>query len=167
MRSIVAFAEEHSLRIAALGVSSAGRELFEPAGLRALYIGDEAIIDTAAFSVEGRGIRKVRQSVTRLEKGGYAARVAELGAIDDGRRSRELEAVGEDWREGAPERGFSMAMDSLRNPRCGKTLVVYAVDAGRTDRRVPAVRPDLRARRGFALADAPPRTTPRTGSRSS
>ena len=127
MRSIVAFSEEHSLRIAALGVSSAGREFFGSAGLRALYIGDEAIIDTAAFSVEGRGIRKVRQSVTRLEKGGYGAQVAELAEVPEVVLA-ELEAVGEDWRRGAPERGFSMAMDSLRNPQCGKTLVVYAID---------------------------------------
>jgi lysyl-tRNA synthetase, class II len=131
MRSIVEFSEERSLRIAALGVSSAGRELFEAAGLRGLYIGDEAIVDTAAFSVEGRGIRKVRQSVTRLEKGGYGTSLAGVGEIGEDVLA-ELEAVADDWRCGAPERGFSMAMDSLRNPQCGKTLVVYATDpAGR------------------------------------
>jgi lysyl-tRNA synthetase, class II len=128
MRSIVEFSEERSLRIAALGVSSAGRELFQAAGLRGIYIGDEAIVDTAAFSVEGRGIRKVRQSVTRLEKGGYEARVAPLGELGEDVLA-ELESVGNDWRRGAPERGFSMAMDSLRNPQCEKTLVVYAADS--------------------------------------
>ncbi len=55
MHSIVEFAEERSLRIAALGVSSEGRGLFEAAGLRGLYIGDEAIVDTATFSIEGPG----------------------------------------------------------------------------------------------------------------
>ena len=129
IRSIVAFSEERSLRIAALGVSSAGRKLFEAAGLRGLYIGDEAIVDTATFSVEGRGIRKVRQSVSRLEKGGYQTHVAGLGELRE-ETLAELESVGNDWRRGAPERGFSMAMDSLRNPQCGKTLVVYATDAG-------------------------------------
>ncbi len=129
IRSIVAFSEERSLRIAALGVSSTGRKLFEAAGLRGLYIGDEAIVDTATFSVEGRGIRKVRQSVSRLEKGGYRTHVAGLGELRE-ETLAELESVGNDWRRGAPERGFSMAMDSLRNPQCGKTLVVYATDAG-------------------------------------
>ncbi len=128
MHAIVEFSEERSLRIAALGVSSEGRALFEQAGLRALYIGDEAIVETAGFSMEGRGIRKVRQSVTRLEKGGFVAHLAELGALDD-RVVAELEAVAENWREGAPERGFSMAMDSLRNPLCGNTLVLYGADA--------------------------------------
>ncbi|HEX4520030.1 MAG TPA: phosphatidylglycerol lysyltransferase domain-containing protein [Gaiellaceae bacterium] len=127
MRSIVEFSEARSLRIAALGVSSVGRALFEQAGLRALYLGDEAIIDTAQFSVEGRGIRKVRQSVTRLEKCGFEARLAELGELDE-RAVAELEEVGNDWRRGAPERGFSMAMDSLRNTLCSKTLVLCATD---------------------------------------
>ncbi len=129
IRSIVAFSEERSLRIAALGVSSEGRKLFEAAGLRGLYIGDEAIVDTATFSIEGRGIRKVRQSVSRLEKGGFETHVAGLGELRE-ETLAELESVGNDWRRGAPERGFSMAMDSLRNPQCGKTLVVYATDAG-------------------------------------
>jgi lysyl-tRNA synthetase, class II len=128
MRSIVEFSEERSLRIAALGVSAEGRELFQAAGLRGIYIGDEAIVDTAAFSVGGRGIRKVWQSVTRLEKGGYEARVAALGELGE-EVLAELESVGSDWRRGAPERGFSMAMDSLRNPQCAKTLLVYATDS--------------------------------------
>ena len=38
----------------------------------ALYHGDEALVDTASFSLEGRPIRKVRQSVQRLAQAGYA-----------------------------------------------------------------------------------------------
>ena len=127
MRAVVAFAEERSLRIAALGVSPAGRGVFEQTGLRALYIGDEAIVDTERFSLEGRTIRKVRQSVSRLEKAGYNTHFAELGSLDDG-VMLELEQVADDWLRGAPERGFSMAMDSLRNPHGAKTLIVYATD---------------------------------------
>jgi lysyl-tRNA synthetase class 2 len=127
MRSLVAFAEARSLRIAALGVSESARELLEKAGLRALYLGDEAIVDTDSFSLEGRGIRKVRQSVSRLEKAGYEARAVELSTIGDGLLA-ELEQVAASWRGGCQERGFSMAMDSLRNPHCADTLVVYAVD---------------------------------------
>ena len=45
-------------------------------GLHALYHGDEAVVETAAFSLEGRAIRKVRQSVHRLEEAGSSARRA-------------------------------------------------------------------------------------------
>jgi lysyl-tRNA synthetase, class II len=127
VRSAVTFAEEHSLRVAALGVSSAGRAVFEQAGLRALYLGDEAIVDTHEFSLDGRGIRKVRQSVTRLEKSGYTAGMAELGTFDPALMA-QLDDVTHDWLEGAPERGFSMSMDSLRNPHCSKSLVLYVLD---------------------------------------
>jgi lysyl-tRNA synthetase class 2 len=125
VRRAMRFAEERSLKVAALGVSATGRRLFEHAGLRALYLGDEAIVDTCDFSLEGRAVRKVRQSVTRLEKAGFTARLAELGALEPD-VLHELEEVAADWRDGAAERGFSMAMDSLRNPHCSKTLVLLA-----------------------------------------
>jgi len=129
MPVLIAFAEQRSLRLAALGVGPAARPLFEQAGLRALYIGDEAIVDANRFSLEGRAIRKVRQSVSRLCNAGYRTHVVELGSLDETVLSR-LEQIGEDWRQGAPERGFSMAMDSLGNPHGGQTLVVYATDEG-------------------------------------
>ena len=127
LRTLVRFAEERGLRLAALGVSPAARELFEQAGLRALYLGDEAIVDTEQFSLEGRPIRKVRQSVSRLRKAGYRTTIAELGSLDDETLCR-LEQIATDWRRGAPERGFTMAMDSLRNPHGERTLVVSATD---------------------------------------
>ncbi len=113
---LVQFAGERALKLAALGVSRESRALFEQAGLRALYMGDEAIVDTERFSLEGRPIRKIRQSVSRLRKAGYRTAIAELGSLDDQVVAR-LEQIANDWRRGAPERGFSMAMDSLRNPR--------------------------------------------------
>ena len=128
MPVVVRFAEQRGLRLAALGVSTEGRALFEHAGLRALYIGDEAIVETAAFSLDGRAIRKVRQSVSRLRTAGYATTIVELGSLDDAVVER-LELVAQDWLQGASERGFSMAMDSLRNPQGAETLVVYASDA--------------------------------------
>jgi lysyl-tRNA synthetase class 2 len=125
LRDAIRFAEERSLRLAALGVSAEGRAVFAQAGLRALYLGDEAIVDTAAFSLDGRAVRKLRQSVTRLEKAGYRAELAQLGSVDAATR-KQLDEVAEDWRDGAPERGFSMAMDSLTNPHCETTLLLVA-----------------------------------------
>jgi lysyl-tRNA synthetase class 2 len=67
------FAETRGLRIAALGAGECMRPLWEQLGLRSMYLGDEAVVETGSFSLEGRAIRKVRQSVTRLEKQGYTA----------------------------------------------------------------------------------------------
>jgi lysyl-tRNA synthetase class 2 len=93
-------------------------------GLKTIYLGDEAVVDLQQFSLEGRAIRKVRQSVSRLSKAGYSAELQELEALDPGTLA-EAEHVLEVGREGAPERGFSMAMDALHGP---DTLVVLARD---------------------------------------
>jgi lysyl-tRNA synthetase, class II len=85
-------------------------------GLRAIKIGDEAVVRPDAFSLEGRAIRKVRQSVTRLEREGYRFRVVAAGDVDTRLRA-ELERVTAAWRGSNAERGFSMAMDDqFREP---------------------------------------------------
>jgi len=77
------------------------------------------------FSLEGRPIRKVRQSVTRLEKAGYRLRVVAAAEADPDLRAR-LEAVSDEWRGRQPERGFSMATDDLYGEG---TLLALAEDA--------------------------------------
>jgi lysyl-tRNA synthetase class 2 len=86
--------------------------MYSSRGLHALYHGDEAVLDTATFALEGRAIRKVRQSVHRLEHAGYTARVLRPSELDDHARA-ELEHVASVWRGHAPERGFVMALDAL------------------------------------------------------
>jgi lysyl-tRNA synthetase class 2 len=111
LANVASFAERRGLRIAAVGVSSATRPLFEQLGLHALYFGDEAIVDTESFSLEGRAIRKIRQSVSRLEKLGYSCLVASVGTLDASVIA-ESEAATLRWLGKADERGFSMALDA-------------------------------------------------------
>jgi lysyl-tRNA synthetase, class II len=132
LRELSEFAERRGLVIAALGVSEQLRPLFGQLGLRSLYIGDEAVVHTDGFSLDGRAIRKVRQSVSRLEKAGYSVEVCALSDIDE-RTLEDLERVSAQWREGATERGFSMALDELGQDEFGDTTIALARDeAGRT-----------------------------------
>ena len=108
----VEFAHARDWRVAILGASDRFLDLYRARGLQALYHGDEAVVETASFSLEGRAIRKVRQSVHRLEKAGYTVRVATPRELPDELRD-ELEAVARAWRGSAPERGFAMALDAL------------------------------------------------------
>ncbi|MDX6425870.1 MAG: lysyl-tRNA synthetase, class [Gaiellaceae bacterium] len=105
-------AHRRDWRVAILGASEGFLPLYAAHGLHSLYHGDEAIVDTARFSLEGRAIRKVRQSVHRLGQAGYETRVLRPSELDSSLR-RELEAVARDWRGEAPERGFVMALDAL------------------------------------------------------
>jgi lysyl-tRNA synthetase class 2 len=127
LRDLGVFAERHGLRLAALGVSERLRPLFAQLGLRSMYIGDEAVVRATDFSLEGRPIRKVRQSVTRLERAGYRIELRRLAAVDE-QTFRELEHVSQEWRNGADERGFSMALDRLCRDEQGDTLIAIARD---------------------------------------
>jgi lysyl-tRNA synthetase, class II len=99
-------------RVAIAGAAGDTIADYAALGFKSMYLGDEAVIRPAEFSLAGRPIRKVRQSVSRLEKAGYSVRV--LTAADaDGELRRELRAVSEEWRGNWPERGFTMAMDAL------------------------------------------------------
>jgi lysyl-tRNA synthetase, class II len=122
-----AFADARGLKLAALGASEGLCPLYGELGLRTIYLGDEAIVELGRFSLEGRPIRKVRQSVTRLSKAGYQAELCELRSIDPDTLV-QVEEVVERGRQGAPERGFSMAMDSLQGQHDHETLVVIARD---------------------------------------
>jgi len=99
-------------RVAIAGASGDGLADYGQLGFRAIYLGDEAFVRPAAFSLDGRPIRKVRQSVTRLEKAGYRVEFAAPDEIGEARRE-ELRSVSEEWRGRWPERGFTMAMDGL------------------------------------------------------
>ena len=127
VRELCAFADLHGLKVAALGSSAAMLPLWEQAGLRAFYIGDEGVVDTHAFSLEGRQIRKVRQSVARLDKAGYTVEALEVGELD-ARELAELEALSARWLDGGSERGFSMALDGLGGDEQADTIVVVGRD---------------------------------------
>jgi lysyl-tRNA synthetase class 2 len=126
---IVTFAEEHALRIAAVGAGSEMIGLWEQAGLRSTYLGDEAIVETKAFTLDGHAMKKVRQAVNRVERTGFTFELSRLGALDDATLTR-LEEVSAAWRAGAPERGFSMALDALGGEHQRDSLVAVARDAG-------------------------------------
>ena len=120
----VAHARQRDWRLAILGASERFLDLYRAHGLQALYHGDEAVVDTLSFSLEGRAIRKVRQSVHRLEKAGYVARALRPSEIDDDLRLK-LEAIATSWRGDQPERGFVMALDGLFG--LGDADAVFAV----------------------------------------
>jgi lysyl-tRNA synthetase class 2 len=86
--------------------------LYRSLGLKSVYLGDEAVVIPDDFSLEGRAIRKVRQSVSRLERAGYRARVLAVRDVDPA-LADQLVAVSAEWRGRWPERGFTMAMDRL------------------------------------------------------
>ena len=106
------FAHARAWRVALVGVGADRLPAYRACGLRSIYLGDEAIVRPADFSLEGRSIRKVRQSVHRVRRAGYRVRFVRPGSVSPELRA-ELERVSQQWRGRWPERGFTMAMDAL------------------------------------------------------
>ena len=94
---------------AVLGCSERGATVWCRHGLRALELGDEAVVDTAAFSTDGRAMRDVRQLAARARRAGYTVRVRRVAEVSTVERTL-LAELAESWRGTEPERGFSMAL---------------------------------------------------------
>ncbi len=124
----VEHARQRDWRIAILGASERWLDEYRAHGLHVLYHGDEAVVETASFSLEGRAIRKVRQSVHRLEAAGSSARVLRPSELDDALQ-RELTEIADSWRDGQPERGFVMALDALFSLGDEDAVFVVGFDA--------------------------------------
>jgi lysyl-tRNA synthetase class 2 len=108
----VRVAHARGWRLAVLGASAQNVARYVRLGMRAVPLGDEAVLRPETFSLEGRAIRKVRQSVSRLTKAGYSFRIVAVDAAEPGLRA-QLDAVSAVWRGRHAERGFSMAIDNL------------------------------------------------------
>ena len=146
--SFLEFARARGWRVAILGASKHALHLYREHGLHALYHGDEAVVDTASFSLEGRQIRKVRQSVHRLERAGYTASIVRPSEIDSALRA-QLEELARAWRGTQPERGFVMALDTLF--RLDDENAVFVVGRA-ADRTVAGFLHFAVCRRGSALS---------------
>ena len=125
--SFVEFAHARDWRIAILGAAEGTLDLYRRHGLQALYHGDEAVVEVASFSLDGRPIRKVRQSVSRLQIAGYRAEVLYPDAIGRDLRA-ELERIVRVCRGAEPERGFVMALDALFRLEDEEALFVIGFD---------------------------------------
>ena len=119
-------ARRHAWTPAVMGCSDHGGELWvEKAGMLAIDIGDEAIINVANFTLEGRSMSNVRQMVNRISRKGYSTYSSKWSDLPEATQ-KELRSLAKTWRYGAPERGFSMSMDRFGEPSDGDTFVTVA-----------------------------------------
>ncbi len=115
LEEMVGLARAHGWRLAVLGTSAKHLERYRRLGLRPIALGEEAVLQPETFSLEGRPIRKVRQSVSRVTKAGYRLRVVAAEEVDHRQRGL-LDEVSWLWLGNQPERGFSMSIDDLYAP---------------------------------------------------
>jgi len=131
--AIHAFLDEaarHAWVPAVVGCSELGAEVWCRDGhLTALELGDEAIVQVAEFSLQGRAMRNVRQMVTRVSRAGYVAEVRRVGDVPRAELTR-LVRQADSWRGNPTERGFSMALGRIGGPGDDCCVVVTATQDG-------------------------------------
>jgi lysyl-tRNA synthetase class 2 len=119
-------AQRHAWVPAVMGCSETGGEVWtREAGLDALELGDEAIVEVSDFTLEGRAMRNVRQMVKRIERAGYEVKVRRVADLGDKERE-EIQHAADTWRGTETERGFSMALGRFGDPLDGDCVVVTA-----------------------------------------
>jgi lysylphosphatidylglycerol synthetase-like protein (DUF2156 family) len=108
-----------------LGVMGAGEEWLpthQASGMRFLYIGDEAVVDPRTFSLEGGKMKGLRQAVNRVARYGYTVRFLDPAHLDPNDAARMAELMAKS-RRGEQERGFSMMLGRLFDPRDADLLL--------------------------------------------
>ncbi len=94
-------------------------------GMRSIYLGCEAVVDTTTFTLEGRPIKKVRQAHARIQREGYRlerVRVVDLTAED----RLALAGCQVKARPAEDEQSFVMATESYDAPGSERSVVVLA-----------------------------------------
>ncbi|SNS25716.1 lysyl-tRNA synthetase, class 2 [Actinoplanes regularis] len=118
----------HGWTPAVLACGTAGGRAYQKAGLDVIELGDEAIVGTGAFTLDGRAMRGVRQAVARMRRAGYTCTVARQRDLP-AETLAEAVACANALRDGKVERGFSMALSRLGDPDDGDCVLVLCRDA--------------------------------------
>ncbi len=121
-------AEHYGWTPAVMGASELGATAYKRAGLSVLQLGDEAILYTRRYNLNGPDMKPVRQAVNRLRKQGITVRIRRHKDIPADEMKAVIERA-EKWRDTENERGFSMALDRLGDSLDGECLLAECVDA--------------------------------------
>lgn len=110
--AFMAHARAQGWSVSVLGASSDWIDRYRSFGLHSIYLGDEAVVDCASFSLEGRAMKGVRQACNRVDRAGYTVSFHDPADLSEHER-RELADLAGVSRSGAVERGFSMTLSRL------------------------------------------------------
>ncbi|ATO82349.1 hypothetical protein ACWT_2934 [Actinoplanes sp. SE50] len=138
----------HGWTPAVLACGTAGGRAYQKTGLDVIELGDEAIVDVAGFSLDGRPMRGVRQAVARIRRAGYTCAVLRQRDLP-AETLAEAVACANALRDGKVERGFSMALSRLGDPGDGDCVLVLCRDEEGTLRGLLQLVPW--GRRGLSL----------------
>ncbi|MFF5229181.1 phosphatidylglycerol lysyltransferase domain-containing protein [Dactylosporangium sp. NPDC000521] len=120
-----AFADRHGWPVSVVGAAEGWLPVYRSAGLRPVYLGDEAIVDCGAFTLDGRAMKGLRGACSRVRRAGFTVRFHDPAELPSDLRE-ELRSLMTQSRRGDVERGFSMTLSRLFDPRDTGLLLAVA-----------------------------------------
>ncbi len=120
-----AFARDHGWTLAVVGAGEEWLTIYRAAGMLDLYIGDEAIVDVQAFTLQGGANKSLRHGVNRVRSRGYHCEFFAASNVDAALQEQLRELMGES-RRGDVERGFSMTLGRVFDPDDRDLLLAVA-----------------------------------------
>ncbi|MGH2874019.1 MAG: phosphatidylglycerol lysyltransferase domain-containing protein, partial [Solirubrobacteraceae bacterium] len=113
-------------RVVVWGASGTNLEGYRALGLTAVQAGEEAYVDPGSFTLEGRAVRKLRQSVHRSRRRGWTIETVQ-GRDVDARVEAEIQCVQTRWRDDHPRAlGFAMSMGAFGSELAAADLLALA-----------------------------------------
>ena len=110
------FADNHGWVTSVMGASEEWLPVYRDSGMHNIYLGDEAVVRVQSFSLSGGNMKGLRQAHNRIKKYGYTATFHDPSRLDPA-LSTELTALMGLSRQGEHERGFSMMLGRVFDPR--------------------------------------------------
>jgi lysylphosphatidylglycerol synthetase-like protein (DUF2156 family) len=110
------FADTRGWVVAVMGASEDWLPVYRAMGMHDIYIGDEAVVDVQRFSLAGGHMKGLRQAYNRIAKYGYTASFHDPGRLDR-QTAEQLTGLMSQSRRGEFERGFSMMLGRVFDPR--------------------------------------------------
>ncbi|MDQ6836978.1 MAG: DUF2156 domain-containing protein [Actinomycetota bacterium] len=109
------FVDGHGWALGGLGVGEAWLPIYRATGMHDLYVGDEGVVRTERFTLEGGRFKGLRQAVNRVAKYGYTISFHDPSDLDPSLRGALREVMTKS-RRGDVERGFSMTLGRVFEP---------------------------------------------------
>jgi len=107
-------------RLSGVGQSDRTAVLLRHMGLHVFVLGEESLVDVTGFNLQGRAVRKLRQSVNQVERDGISVEFMYNASIPTHLR-HELQEISKTWRGDNPETGYAMGLGrllSISDPDC-------------------------------------------------
>ncbi len=124
------FADAHGWTTSVMGAGEEWLPIYRDSGMHHIYLGDEAVVRVQDFSLAGKHMKGLRQAHNRIQKYGYTVSFHDPSTLGP-ELQKELAALMRLSRQGEHERGFSMMLGRVFDPRdTGLLLTVVRTPDG-------------------------------------